>query len=232
MIQEKPLHTKRFTAWYLWCGLWAGGIISPYFLENDAKQAVTVNDVRYSNMLRMFLWPQLDGMDIEAFLRDFNRTGWWNYHTAYKTIDLLPERFPGRIISHNGDRNWPPRSYDLRLWGYVKSGDYANNPRRIPELRTEIRCVIGEIEPQLYAKVMEIFVKRAKACQQSGEGHLFVIVFYRSVSTFYWNKNFILFKHALHSIVFCIFLKYKYIDETFFLLFVYVTDELGYQLHM
>ena len=34
-------------------------------------------------------------------------------HTANETIQLLHETFPGRILSHFGDQNWPPRSCDL-----------------------------------------------------------------------------------------------------------------------
>ena len=33
MIIEKPLYLKRVTAW---CGFWAGGIIEPYFFQNEA----------------------------------------------------------------------------------------------------------------------------------------------------------------------------------------------------
>jgi hypothetical protein len=63
VIHEKPLHAQRAT---VWCGFWAGGVIGPYFFENNAAgNAVTVNEVRYRNMITEFLWPQLDGMDME-----------------------------------------------------------------------------------------------------------------------------------------------------------------------
>ena len=63
MIHEKPLHAQRAT---VWCGFWAGGVIGPYFFENDGGNAVTVNGVRYRNMITEFLWPQLDGMHMEC----------------------------------------------------------------------------------------------------------------------------------------------------------------------
>ena len=47
VIHEKPFHAQRAT---VWCGFWAGGVIGPYFFENDAGNAVTVNGVRYRNM--------------------------------------------------------------------------------------------------------------------------------------------------------------------------------------
>ena len=34
-------------------------------------------------------------------------------HKSRETIGLLREKFPGRVISRNGDYNWPPRSCDL-----------------------------------------------------------------------------------------------------------------------
>jgi hypothetical protein len=75
------------------------------------------------------------------------------------------------------------RSCDLTpcnffLWGFVKSRVYAKKPQTIPELKAEIRRVIGEIEPQLCGNVIENFVKRARVCQQSRVGRLPDIVFH------------------------------------------------------
>jgi hypothetical protein len=143
VIHEKPLHAQRAT---VWCGFWAGGLIGPYFFENEAGNAVTVNGVRYCNMITEFLWPQLDGMDMEDMW--FQQDG-ASCHIARETTELLRENFRGRVISRNGDQNWPPRSCDLTpcdffLWGFVKSRVYANKPQTIPELKVEIRRVIGE----------------------------------------------------------------------------------------
>ncbi|CAH2087437.1 unnamed protein product [Euphydryas editha] len=46
------MHPQRVT---VWCGLWAGGVIGPYFFENEFGQAVTVNGVRYREMISDFL---------------------------------------------------------------------------------------------------------------------------------------------------------------------------------
>ena len=62
MIIEKPMHPQRVT---VWCGLWAGGIIGPYFFQNEAGQTVTVNGVRYREMITNFLWPELEDMDVD-----------------------------------------------------------------------------------------------------------------------------------------------------------------------
>jgi hypothetical protein len=132
------------------------------------------------NMITAFLWPQLDSMDKEDM--------WFQHdcatcHNVRKTTEFLREKFPGRVILHNGDQNWPPRSCNLTpcnffLWGFVKSHVYANKPQIIPELKAEIQHVIGEIELQLCRNVIENFVKRARVCQQSCEGHLSDTVFH------------------------------------------------------
>ena len=58
---KKPMHPERVTAW---CGLWVGGIIEPFFFENDSENLVTVNGERYRTMLTDCLWPKLNDMDV------------------------------------------------------------------------------------------------------------------------------------------------------------------------
>jgi hypothetical protein len=60
----------------------------------------------------------------------------------------------------------------------VKSRVYANTPQTIPELKAEIRHVIGEAEQQLCGNVIENFVKKIRLCQQSRGGYLLDIVFH------------------------------------------------------
>jgi hypothetical protein len=117
-------------------------------------------------MITEFLWPQLDGMDMEG--KCFQQDG-AICHTARETTELLREKFPGRVISRIGDQNWPPTSCDLTpcgffLWGFVKSHVYVNQTQTISELKAEIRHVIGDTEPQLCGNVIENFVKNARVC--------------------------------------------------------------------
>ncbi|GFT82909.1 DUF4817 domain-containing protein [Trichonephila clavipes] len=48
---ETPLHPEKLT---VWCTLWAGGIIGPYFFKNDEGHNVTVNGDRYRAMITNF----------------------------------------------------------------------------------------------------------------------------------------------------------------------------------
>ncbi|GFV39384.1 putative DD41D transposase [Trichonephila clavipes] len=128
---ETPLHPEKLT---VWCALWAGGIIGPYFFKNDEGH----NE----------LWFQQDGATC---------------HTARATIDLLKDTFGDRLISRFGPVNWPPRSCDLTpldyfLWGYVKSLVYADNPQALDHLEDNIRRVIADIRP--LEKVIENWTSR------------------------------------------------------------------------
>ena len=89
MTIEKPLYPQRVT---VWCGFWAEGIIAPYFYENEAGVAVSVNGLRYRTMINKLLWPELEDMDVDDvyFQQDGARC-----HSTGKTIGLLREKFPG-----------------------------------------------------------------------------------------------------------------------------------------
>lgn len=56
-FHEQPLHPEKVT---VWCGLWAGGIVGPFFFEDAEEKAITVNGERYRGIITDFLWPQLD----------------------------------------------------------------------------------------------------------------------------------------------------------------------------
>ncbi|GFT96028.1 uncharacterized protein TNCV_313141 [Trichonephila clavipes] len=130
---ETPLHPEKLT---VWCALWAGGIIGPYFFKNDEGH----NE----------LWFQQDGATC---------------HTARATIDLLEDTFGDRLISRFGPVNWPLRSCDLTppdyfLWGYVKSLVYADTPQTLDHLEDNICRVIDDIRPQMLEKVIENWTSR------------------------------------------------------------------------
>ncbi|GFV53178.1 putative DD41D transposase [Trichonephila clavipes] len=138
---ETPLHPEKLT---VWCALWAGGIIGPYFFKNDEGHNVTVNGDRYIAMITNFFISELNNHDVQE-LR-FQQDG-ATCHTARATIDLLKDAFGDRLISRFGPVNWPPRSCDLTpldyfLWGYVKSLVYADNPQTLDHLEDNTFAVL------------------------------------------------------------------------------------------
>ncbi|GFY05785.1 DUF4817 domain-containing protein [Trichonephila clavipes] len=156
---ETPLHTEKLT---VWCALWAGGIIGPYFFKNDEGHNVAINGDRYRAMITNFFIPELNNHDVQELW--FQQDG-ATCHTARATIDLLKDTFGDRLISRFGPVNWPPRSCDLTpldyfLWGYVKSLVYADKPQTLDHLEDNIHRVIADIRPQMLEKVIENWTSR------------------------------------------------------------------------
>ncbi|GFV60280.1 hypothetical protein TNCV_3469161 [Trichonephila clavipes] len=74
----------------VWCALWAGGIIGPYFFKNDEGHNVTVNGDRYRAMITNFFIHELNNHDVKELW--FQQDG-ATCHTARATIDLLKDTF-------------------------------------------------------------------------------------------------------------------------------------------
>ncbi|GFX72516.1 transposable element Tc3 transposase [Trichonephila clavipes] len=125
---ETPLHPEKLT---VWCALWAGGIIGPYFFKIDEGHNVTVNGDRYRAMITNFFIPELNNHDVQELW--FQQDG-AICHTARATIDLLKDTF--------GDRQF-------------QSLVYADKPQTLDHLEDNIRRVIADIRPQMLEKVIE-----------------------------------------------------------------------------
>ncbi|GFX94889.1 uncharacterized protein TNCV_2379621 [Trichonephila clavipes] len=135
---ETPLHPEKLT---VWCALWAGGIIGPYFFKNDEGHNVTVNGDRYRAMITNFFIPELNNHDVQVL---------WFQQDGAACFEPV---------------NWPPRSCDLTpldyfLWGYVKSLVYADKPQTLNHLEDNIHRVIADIRPQMLGKVIENWTSR------------------------------------------------------------------------
>ena len=149
--------------------------------RNEAGEAVTVTGARYRDMISQFFLSKLYDIDVANMW--FQQDGATS-HTACETIQLLHEKFPGRVLSRSGDKNWPPRSCDLTpldffLWGYLKSQIYVSKPTTIRALKEEIQRCINEIQPHLSKVVMENFDKRVRICMESRGGHLPDVLFHK-----------------------------------------------------
>ncbi|GFU87850.1 putative transposable element [Trichonephila clavipes] len=179
---ETPLHPEKLT---VWCALWAGGIIGPYFFKNDEGHNVTVNGDRYTAMITNFFIPELNNHYVQElrFQQDSATC-----HTARATIDLLKDTFGDRLISRFGPVNWPPRSCDLTpldyfLWGYVKSLVYADKSQTLDHLEDNICRVIADIRPQMLEKVIENWTSRLDYIRASRGGHMPEIIYLKCNAT-------------------------------------------------
>ncbi|KAJ4443154.1 hypothetical protein ANN_04804 [Periplaneta americana] len=109
--------------------------------QNEAGIPMTVNSVRYVEMIQKFFTPQLARFPVnENTLLHTGATS----HTARISMGAVNALFPGRVISLKGDIAWPPRSPDLTvcavfLSGHLKTKVFGGNPpRTIPALKQRI----------------------------------------------------------------------------------------------
>ncbi|GFV39623.1 DUF4817 domain-containing protein [Trichonephila clavipes] len=74
---ETPLHPEKLT---VWCALWAGGIIDPYFFKNDEGHNVTVNGDRYRVLITNFFILELNNRDVQElwFQQDVPHSSYHN----------------------------------------------------------------------------------------------------------------------------------------------------------
>ena len=118
MISEKQIHPQR---------VWVGGIIGPYFFENEA-----VKSARYRDTITWFFLPKLDDIDVVLTRQNNSITARdisWSCTLSFRSCDLT--------------------SLDFFLWGYSKSKVYVNDPTSTHALQKEIKRCINEIQPQL-----------------------------------------------------------------------------------
>ncbi|GFW35611.1 uncharacterized protein TNCV_2462511 [Trichonephila clavipes] len=128
---ETPLHPEKLT---VWCALWAGGIIGPYFFKNDEGHNVTVNDGATCHTARATIDLLKDTFG-DRLISRFGPVNW-----PPRSCDLTP--------------------LDYFLWGYVKSLVYADKPQTLDHLEDNIRRVIADIRPQMLEKVIENWTSR------------------------------------------------------------------------
>ena len=178
IIQMRQLHPIKCT---VWCAMMADKIIGPYFFEDDNGNPVTVTGERYRAMIRDFLRPQIANMPGLWFQQDGATA-----HTARETMHLLTECFDDKIISRNGNVNWPSRFPDLTspdffLWGYLKDKVFANKPRTLQELKDNIRNEIMDLNrnPEIFRAVSGSVLERAIMCQNENGRHLKDVIFHK-----------------------------------------------------
>ncbi|KAJ4429939.1 hypothetical protein ANN_22143 [Periplaneta americana] len=137
---------------------------------NEAGIAVTVNSVRYVEMIQNFFTPRLAHFPVNENTL-FQQDGATS-HTARISKDSLNVLFPGHVISR------PPRSPDLTvcdffLWGHLKIKVLGRNPPiTIPALKQRMREEVAAIPVNMLRGVMQQFVARLEECVRFNGGHL------------------------------------------------------------
>jgi hypothetical protein len=100
-----------------------------FYFEDNVGQTVTMNAEWFMEMLlETFLWNQLILHELNSL---WFQQGGATARSAKIYMAVLREMFPGRLISHSGDINWPVYLHDLSatdyfLWGYAKDTSCQN----------------------------------------------------------------------------------------------------------
>ena len=127
----------------VWCGIFSGGIIGPYFFP------ATVNQNEYLTLLTEFLLPelQLRGLVNHVLFQQDGAPAHW----SQRVRQWLDENL-GTWIGRDGPIPWPPRSPDLTppdfyLWGLLKQEVYKTRPKTTEDLKAAISARIALITP-------------------------------------------------------------------------------------
>jgi len=155
----------------------SGSLVLTFFDEDD--RAVTMNSERYVAMIQEFFATALE--ELNAGLVRF-RQDVATAHTARKSMAVLREMFPGRMISLRGDISWPARSPDLTpcdyfLWGYLKAEVFKHRPRTLQALKDAIRLEVARITHDMLHRVMRNIRIRLQQCINNSGHHLQDILF-------------------------------------------------------
>ena len=113
---------------------------------------------RYVEMLRNFLHPQLQSLQVNMEEMWFQQDG-PTAHTARASMTVVRQMSPQHVVSRFGDVPWPPRSPDLSacnffLWSYLKSKVYVQKPRTVDDLNVSIRKEIATVPQEMLVNVM------------------------------------------------------------------------------
>jgi hypothetical protein len=97
-------------------------------------------------------------------------------------MEVLKEKFPGRLISLRGDIPWPGRSPDLSpcdlfLWGYLKAEVFKCRPQTPEELKDAIHHKITAVPEVMTRRALQNFRVRLPECTAREGKHLHDIIF-------------------------------------------------------
>lgn len=156
-VQTMPLHSKKVTVWVAMRH--GGGIIGPFFFEDDRGETVTVTQERYVSEALEPFWRELKRRrGIRRHEEWFQQDG-APPHTAKRSLEWLEEHFPDRHISLKSAVEWAPHSPDLSpldffLWGFLKDCVYAGNPGSTQELKDAISDEIRRLPSHMVDKAI------------------------------------------------------------------------------
>ena len=158
----------------VWCGVWAKGIVGPYFFE-EGGHPVMVNGTRYREFLVNTVIPKLQQLHVQPHKVWFQQDG-ATAHTTQSVLAYLKETFPGKVISKSGNVQWPPRSPDLSLcdfflWGHLKAQVYRKPVKTLKQLKERIRSAVKAIPDSVLQDAVDALAVRLRECSRRRGAH-------------------------------------------------------------
>jgi hypothetical protein len=153
-------------------------VISPYFfLGRWCNSNCDCRPVHW-NLGRPFCAPNWTMWIQNVWFQQDGATA----HTAWRSLGMLREMFPGCLISLSVDVEWPAQSPDLSpcdffLWGYLKKEIFKHHPRSLEYLKERIRQEIDTIPPEITRRLMKNFRKRLQQCVANDGRHMSDMIF-------------------------------------------------------
>jgi hypothetical protein len=175
--EQRPLHSQKVT---VWCALSRHGIIGPYFFEDGNGAPVTVDSVRYREMVidrfhgDLYAFCDIYGLDFneQVFQQDGAPP-----HTGKGNLEYLQHLFPDHLVSRRSEFPYPAYSPDLTpldafLWGLLKEQCFHDPvPRTIPELKANIEREISAVNPLSCHAMVDKIIERMDLCLAKNGEH-------------------------------------------------------------
>ncbi|GFW74564.1 DUF5641 domain-containing protein [Trichonephila clavipes] len=151
----------------VWCALWAGGIIGPYFFKNDEGHNVTVNGDRYRAMITNFFIPELNNHDVQElwFQQDRRNMSHSSFHNRLIERHSLVYADKPQTLDHLEDNirrviaDIRPQMLEKVIENWTSRLDYirASRDSHIPEIIFKIssRSIFIVKTPKYLQKLRE-----------------------------------------------------------------------------
>ena len=164
-------HVTKIMAWV---ELIDWQVLKVRWMVNDEGNNQKVTGASYLNMVQHDVWPEVKGRE--------RRNGWWwqqddaPVHVTKDVINFVEKAFSGRVISRNGEVEWPAYSPDLSpldyfFWGYALTEVTRHQPDTIKALKAIVEEVATDVDPDLIRRAVGNLNKRAKLCLEAGGSH-------------------------------------------------------------
>ncbi|TGZ52304.1 hypothetical protein CRM22_010658 [Opisthorchis felineus] len=155
----------------VWCGLHNRTLVGPYFFDGS------FNAQRLVDCFSTVVSPYLNSLADDVRDRIYFLHDTVNPHCAVMVKSWLDSHFPQHWIGKGGLFEWPTRSPDLNpmtffLWDYLGSKVYGPPPKKLEELRTNIRTACASLDSVRLGEVSSSLSRRISECLENGGGTL------------------------------------------------------------